>query len=136
MRLSFQDRTCACVLVCHGLSGTMWFVLLGGLGVLDALDLEERGVGVGVALASLVGQVLALDVDCGHFVSVFRLATCSRHSGRGSRTYGAGQRKTCWRCSTGSAGQERIGSGRYCDVGAAAIEVTKFGLGSSVCELT
>lgn len=31
----------------------------GGLGVLDALDLDQAGVGVGVALAALVGEVAA-----------------------------------------------------------------------------
>lgn len=37
---------------------------LGGIGVLDALNLHQGDIGVGVALATLVGQVLALDVYC------------------------------------------------------------------------
>ena len=36
-----------------------------GLWVLDTLDLDERGVGVGVTLAALVGKVLApADMPC------------------------------------------------------------------------
>lgn len=36
--------------------------VLCGIGVIDAFDLEERGVGVRVALAALVRQVLAFHV--------------------------------------------------------------------------
>lgn len=38
--------------------------VLCGIGVIDTLDLEERCVGVGVALATLVRQVLALHIYC------------------------------------------------------------------------
>jgi hypothetical protein len=53
MRLSFQGRTWSYVsratleVLGHGF-------VLSGLWVIDALDLDERCVGVGVALASLV----------------------------------------------------------------------------------
>lgn len=56
------------------LGGGLSFVL-SGLGVLDTLNLEKGGVGVSVALATLVRQVLALDVDC---------ANC-QYSGLGGR---------------------------------------------------
>lgn len=39
-------------------------VVLSGLGVFDALDLDEGSVGVGVALATLVRQMSALDIHC------------------------------------------------------------------------
>jgi len=44
--------------VCYALTG----VPLCCLGVVYALELEQRGTGVGVALSSLVGNVLSLDV--------------------------------------------------------------------------
>lgn len=53
------------------------FHSLGGLWGVNALDLDKRGVWVGVALASLVAEVLALDVES---VSLF-----GWHGGRCSR---------------------------------------------------
>ncbi len=38
--------------------------VLGGIGVIDTFELEERCVGVRVALAALVRQVLAFHVYC------------------------------------------------------------------------
>lgn len=48
----------------------------GGLGVVDTLNLDQAGVGVGVALASLVAEVTSLDVEAvtllgWHFVSIW-----------------------------------------------------------------
>lgn len=46
--------------------------ILSGLRILDTFNLDERSVGVGVALASLVRQVLALDVDCHLLLAIDR----------------------------------------------------------------
>lgn len=53
--LGASDLLLAAVDVCDALAQ----VERCGLGVLDTLDLDERGVGVGVTLAALVGKVLA-----------------------------------------------------------------------------
>jgi len=69
LSVSFVPRvlidSCSCAFDASlGTNGVLGEFLLGGRGVIDALKLEERGVWVGVSLASLVGQVLALDVYC------------------------------------------------------------------------
>lgn len=43
---------------------TLTSIPLCRLGGIDAFKLEERGSGVGVSLAALVGNVLSLHVDC------------------------------------------------------------------------
>lgn len=53
--LGASDLLLAAVDVCDALAQ----VERCGLRVLDTLDLDERGVGVGVTLAALVGKVLA-----------------------------------------------------------------------------
>jgi len=52
-----------------------------GLGVVDTLNLDQAGVGVGVALASLVAEVTSLDVEAvtllgWHLVSIWRVSSC------------------------------------------------------------
>lgn len=63
---------CSCLVWVWGVVGRRDerdFLCLGhnvlcGIGVIHAFDLEERGVGIRVALATLVGQVLALHIYC------------------------------------------------------------------------
>jgi len=57
--LGALDGALGAVDVCYALTG----VPLCGGGVVNTLELEEGGAGVGVALSSLVGNVLALDVE-------------------------------------------------------------------------
>lgn len=42
----------------------------GSLGAVDALQLKEADIGVGVALAALVAQVAALNVHCGGQIAI------------------------------------------------------------------
>lgn len=57
--LRSPDLLLAAVDVCDALAQ----VERCGLRVLDALNLDQRGVGVGEPLAALVGDVLALDIS-------------------------------------------------------------------------